>query len=121
MHESSIAIELVDQVVEAARKHRAHIIEVVEVQVGVMREIDPESLELAFSAASIGTIAEGASLKITKERIIAVCRVCDCLLAPDHLLSTCPRCGQADVRIVAGNNILLKSLTCRTVEEVLTS
>jgi len=118
MHEASIAVELVDQVVQTAQNHHAFKVEEVDVLVGVMREIVPEALELTFSATSAGTIAEGAKLRIMEERIIAVCRVCDCLFAPEHLLFMCPRCRQADARIVAGNDILLKSLKCQTAEEV---
>ncbi len=121
MHESSIAIALVEQAVDAAGKHRAHQIDEVEVQVGVMRRIVPEALKLAFSAASAGTIAEDARLKIIEERIIAVCRVCDCLFAPESLTLVCPRCQRADARIVTGNDIILKSLTWRTEEEMVSS
>jgi hydrogenase nickel incorporation protein HypA/HybF len=117
MHEMSIAMQLVEQMLEIASQHNAATIEEVEVQLGVMREVVPEALEMAFAAASEGTIAEGARLCISEERIVAVCSVCECLFTPRQTCFLCPRCSQADARIVAGNDIILKSLVCQTEAE----
>ena len=118
MHEAAIAQALVDQVLSVGREHDAVRVQSVEVQVGVMREIAPDALELAFCAAAAGTPAEGAALIIHPERIIAVCRACECLFAPEQLLFECPRCRKADARIVAGNDIILKSVVCEAGLEV---
>jgi hydrogenase nickel incorporation protein HypA/HybF len=118
MHELPIAMEIVRQVVEVAGQHGAEAVEEVEVQIGVLRQIVPEALEMSFTAAGEGTIAAGARLNIIEERIVGVCRTCDCMYMPavDNFL--CPRCGQADARIIAGNDIILRSVVCRTPEEV---
>ncbi len=47
----------------------------------------------------------------------AVCRVCGHAFQPEIDLYICPRCEQADVRIVAGNDMILKSITAQTPEE----
>jgi hydrogenase nickel incorporation protein HypA/HybF len=118
MHETPIAIEIVNQVVQLAADHGAIRVEQVEVQVGAMRQVVPEALELAFSVVSEGTLAEGAVLRITEVPAAANCNHCGRQFAPDIDVSfACPACGQADVRITAGNDIILQSVVCETDEQ----
>lgn len=121
MHELPIAIEIVRQAVEVAGKHEADRIEEVEVQVGAMRQIVSEALEMSFAAASEGTLAEGARLRVIEEKVVAVCRYCECLFLPEPDNFMCPRCGRADARIVAGNDIILKSVVCHAATEAAVS
>jgi hydrogenase nickel incorporation protein HypA/HybF len=121
MHEMSIAMQLLEQMLEIAGQHEAVRIQEAEVQLGVMREVVPEAMQMAFAAASAGTIAEGAVLRLSEERIVAVCGVCDCLFTPRQTCFLCPQCNQADARIVAGNDIILKSMICQTEAESATT
>jgi hydrogenase nickel incorporation protein HypA/HybF len=117
MHEMSIAVEIVHSVLDAVSEHRPSQIEEVEVRIGVMRQVVPEALELAFAAAAEGTPVEGARLIVKEERIVAVCRHCECLYLPEGDDYTCPDCGQADARILAGNDMVLRSIVCQTEDE----
>jgi len=101
----------------AVAPHGATRIDLIEVEIGRMRQIVPEALEVAFAAMSEGTIAQGARLEITEVQMQAVCRVCGHAFQPEIDLYICPRCEQADVRIVAGNDMILKSITAQTPEE----
>ena len=121
MHEMPIAVDIVDRAVEAAEQHGATRIEQIEVQLGVMRQVVPEALELAFLVVSEGTPAQGAELRISEEKIVAVCRNCQCRFAPEIDRFVCPQCERADARIVAGNDIILKTVICQADEEVSTS
>lgn len=115
----SIAAEVVDQAVNVAGRHGAARIEGIDVRVGALRLVVPEALQLAFTAASQETLAEGAELRITEEAAAAVCNVCEWRFEPDIDRSfVCPRCGQADVRMVAGNDIILQTVVCQTNDEV---
>jgi len=118
MHEMSIAVQLVDQVVELARRHQATRVEEIEVAAGVMRQVVPEALEFAFSFASEGTLAAGARLHVVEEELLAVCNDCGCKFVPriDNFL--CVRCERANVRLIAGNDIILKSVVCEAPEGV---
>lgn len=117
MHELPIAMEIVRQAVEIARQYNAERIEEVEVQLGVLRLIQPDALRMSFEAAGEGTPAQGAVLRMTEEKLVAVCKTCDCMFMPEPDNFVCPRCAAADARIVAGNDIILKSVVCRTGEE----
>ena len=117
MHEMPIAAAIVEQAVEAVERHGATRIEAIEVVIGKMRMIVPEALQMAFSAVSEGTIAEGAVLQIEEVPIDALCRVCGHRFEPEIALYLCPKCEQADVEILSGNDMILKSVTAETPEE----
>lgn len=117
MHEMPIAAAIVEQAVQAVAPHHATRIDGIEVEIGRMRQIVPEALQVAFEACSAGTIAQDARLEIVEINMQAVCRVCEHSFQPDIGLYLCPRCKQADVRIVAGNDMILKSIVAQTPEE----
>lgn len=117
MHELPIAIEIVRQAVEVARQHGAERIEEVEVQVGVLRLIQEDALRMSFEAAGEGTPAEGARLVMVEEKAVAVCNACGCLFLPEMDNYICPRCGEADARVVSGNDVILKSIVCHAAGE----
>jgi hydrogenase nickel incorporation protein HypA/HybF len=109
-----IATSLMEQLERIAAAERAVRIVEVEVVCGVMQQVVPEALQLAFEAVTAGTLAEGAALAIKEEAMAARCRVCGRTYAPridDYL---CPECGQADAELTAGQDIILKSVVCET-------
>jgi hydrogenase nickel incorporation protein HypA/HybF len=112
MHEMSIATALLEQLRRIAAEQQAARIVEVEVHCGVMQQVVPESLQLAFEAASTDTLAAGARLKIVETGLAARCRSCgeQFEAAIDNYL--CPRCRTADVEIVAGRDIVLRSVVC---------
>ena len=116
MHEMAIATSLVDSLLEIAQQQDVARIEAVEVEIGALQLVVPEALELAFTAATADTMAEGAALKLVEVPAAAECRECGCGFQPTVDSFLCPQCQQADVRIVAGNDIILKSMVCQTRE-----
>ena len=118
MHELAIAMEIVEQAVRIAAENHATRIDTIEVEIGVLRQIVPEALELSFRAAAEGTTAEKAELKVAEERVVAVCNRCECMFLPAIDDFTCPQCKAADARVVAGNEIILKSLVCQADEGI---
>lgn len=116
MHELSIATSLADHVVEVARQQGAVRIDEVEVEVGILQQIVPEALEVAFAAVTAGTLAEGAALKLVSVEAVAECRLCERRFEPTIEDYLCPACRRADVRIVEGDDIVLKSVVCQVRE-----
>ena len=117
MHEMSIATELLREVLAAAAPHAPARVTEVEVAAGEMQQIVPEALEAAWQSLAAGTPAEGAVLHLTETPIEACCRACGRRFQPRLTDFACPCCGQADVDIVAGRDIILTSLTCQTEDE----
>lgn len=117
MHEMPVAQAIVEQAVQAAAARGATSIQEIEVDIGRMRLIVPEALELAFSCCACGTIAEGAKLTMIEVAVEARCRACGRQFSPELDLYLCPGCGLADVAITAGNDMVLKSIVCQTPDE----
>ncbi|HOO16161.1 MAG: hydrogenase maturation nickel metallochaperone HypA [Phycisphaerae bacterium] len=112
MHEMAIAASLVEHVLEVAQQNGAARVSAIELEIGALQLVVPEALELAFQAVTQGTLAEGATLKVTEIKAVAECRLCSTRFEAKIDDYLCPQCRQADVRLVAGNDILLKSITC---------
>ena len=117
MHEMSIAIQLMAQIEALAAENGATRVEVVELDVGVLEQVVPEALEMAFEAAGDGTVAEGARLDIREVPAEARCRDCGRLYAPTLASYVCPDCGKAVPEIMAGKGMVLMSLECVTTCE----
>ncbi len=117
MHEMSIAMELTDQVTRVARESRVVAVEEVVVELGGMWLVDHASLELAFATAAEGTLAEGAALRLIDVPVKLRCPDCHLVFDLEARSFACPRCREARAEVVAGNDIILRSLTCRAAGE----
>ena len=116
MHEMSIAVELVRQLETLAVERDIERIESVDVTAGVLRQIVPDALQTAFTVIVEGTCAEGAKLNLEIVPARVRCRRCEREFALQGDAYFCEQCGQADVEIVEGNDILLTSVTCELSE-----
>jgi len=112
MHEMSIADGVLRAVLDAAGGCGGRRVERVELAVGEMRLVVPEALEMAWQVVSEGTIAAGAELAVVETPMEARCRRCGRQFAPRIDNYLCPGCGLADVDILAGDDIILKSVVC---------
>ena len=117
MHEMSIAVALVEQLESLAVENDATRIEEVAVRAGAMRGIVPEALDMAFEAAAEGTVADGAKIVLEVVPTVAKCRVCGVRFEPEINSFLCARCGEADVEIVEGNEILIISVVAQQEDE----
>jgi hydrogenase nickel incorporation protein HypA/HybF len=118
MHEMSIATALLAQTLSAVEANLSPLptvpcVEEVEITVGLLQQVVPEALVMAWNAAAEGTLAAGARLRIIETQPEAKCRQCGAAFEPAVDDFLCPLCGQADVEIVAGNDIILSAVTCR--------
>lgn len=115
MHEMSIAASMLDVVLQAAEQAGATRVEAVEVEVGALKQVVPEVLQMAWQAVRADTLADGAILRIEEIPARAECRQCGRRFEPDIAYSfLCLHCNRADVRIVRGSDIVLKSVICQT-------
>ena len=116
MHEMSLATELMGQILRLMAEHNLVKVDEVEVEVGILRQVVPEAMHLAWETVSEGTPAEGSKLKLDEIAASAECRECSFVFQPEIDNFMCPRCGHADIRIEIGTEIILKSLSGETIE-----
>lgn len=118
MHEMAIALNLLEKVIEVSRQNDAVVVDEVEIEIGRLRQLVHESLQAAFTVAAEGTPAEQATLKIVDTPAVIQCQGCGLTFQPEEFVFACPRCHQANGRVLQGNDVILKSIACRTRQEV---
>jgi hydrogenase nickel incorporation protein HypA/HybF len=111
MHEMSIALELLEQVLAIAKKNSLNNVSEIEIEAGMLRLIEPEAMRLAWESACEGTAAAGSALILKEIPPSANCRNCKYDFLPSIVDFRCPKCNKADIEIINGNEIILKSVS----------
>lgn len=106
MHEMAITQSVVDAVCEHSAGRRVHS---VRLEVGALCALVPDSMQFCFGLATEGTVAEGAHLDIAVRPGTGHCRTCGNDFALADLILLCP-CGSADVEVIAGKDIRIRSM-----------
>lgn len=96
MHETTLARQVLDAVLQRAEHHGASRVREVRGWIAETESLSPESLSLHFSVHARGTKAEGARLLLELIHVEARCRACGGTYAPEHHLLLCPECGSTD-------------------------
>ena len=86
MHESSLARQILDALLDRAGTAAAQRVRAVHGWIAENEVLSPQSLRLHFSAHARGTLAEGAKLELRLIHVEARCRACNTKYAPDHHL-----------------------------------
>ena len=110
MHELSLSSAIVNTVAKHARGRR---VTVVNLRVGRLRQVIPDTLEFYFAFVSRGTVCEGARL----EQEVVPARLSCCgrswgIDAPDF---RCGACGAA-ARLEGGNEFEVEAIEVESIE-----
>ena len=107
MHELSIA----DAIVTIASRHAAgRKVTRVEVRVGHLRQVVPDSLTFAFELITAGTELEGAELAIEEVAATVRCGACAAETTLHEFPAHCSACGGFDVEVTGGEELLVDAL-----------
>ncbi|MCZ7380684.1 MAG: hydrogenase maturation nickel metallochaperone HypA [Candidatus Methanoperedens sp.] len=118
MHEISIAGAIIDAVLDAAKKNDAKKVEEIFLEIGELTALNPDQLKFIFETISAGTVAEGARYNIEVIRPLINCKKCSYngpieFFEKLHFLLPvikCPKCGEADIDIIAGRECCVKKI-----------
>ena len=111
MHEMSIALSIVEAVEATARKEGAGRISGIDLVIGKLAGIEPESLRFCFSAAAKGTLAEEALLAIEEPEGVGECGDCSRMFPVSYYYAECPDCRSLRIKIVSGEEFVIQSMT----------
>ena len=111
MHEMSIALSIIEADEEKAREEGAGKISGVDLVIGKLAGIEPESLKFCFSAAAKGTLAEDAVFMVEEPEGIGECGDCGMRFPVTFYYAECPGCRSLRVTIVSGEEFLIQSIT----------
>jgi hydrogenase nickel incorporation protein HypA/HybF len=117
MHEMSIA-ENILQIVEEQVGQMDHPADVtrINLKVGKLRSVVPESLEFCFSIMAKGTALETAQLHIDEVPVRIVCQACQAAFDLAVPLFACTECGSSDVCVVSGEELSIDSIEIEVPE-----
>lgn len=114
MHEASIALSVLDTVVEQCSREGYGAVELVRLKIGKAAGILPDALQFAFDAAKIGTIADEAVLDIEIIRLGGCCRDCGSRFESDEkFVFNCPGCGSSAIEMNMGFEMQIVDMEVR--------
>ncbi len=111
MHELSIAISMIDQIMEESENRGGLVVEAVHLRLGVFSGVDKDALLFSYELACEGTLLAGSRLVIETIPLVIYCEACSKDRTPPSIyLLSCPECGTPGQRIVTGREIEVASL-----------
>jgi len=107
VHELSLSSAIVGTVEKHAAGRR---VTVVNMRIGALRQVVPDTLDFYFGFVSEGTVCEGARLEQEIVPAMLRCRGCERGWEIDFPDFRCPSCGRADVEVVGGEEFEVESI-----------
>jgi hydrogenase nickel incorporation protein HypA/HybF len=115
MHELSIADAIVRIATRAAGGRR---VARVDLKVGHLRQVVPSALEFGFELVARDSPVEGAVLSIEEVPALGRCRRCGQETELPDFPLRCGACGDLDVEVIGGEELLVDSLELEDVKEM---
>ncbi len=110
MHEAGIAQYLV----EVAAQHLERVphgpVRRLNVRIGEMAGVNPDSLDFAFECFSKGTVVEGARLEVERVPLAVDCDACGRRSPVQDYVFRCGACGAEAVRVATGREMQFVSI-----------
>lgn len=107
MHEMA----LTQGIVELCEQHAGgHPVTTVVVSIGALSSVVPEALEFCFEACSLGTLLEGASLRIELVPGRGCCQECQYDQPMERLFDPCSQCGSFLMEILSGQDMRVREI-----------
>ena len=108
MHEFSLAVGLMTQLEQLARKHNATKIKTVRVDIGKLSGIVADSFSFGFEVLSKEhPLTEGVVLELTELAPQLNCLDCDCAFPLNQVDFLCPQCGSSRLRRTGADDLVL--------------
>jgi len=107
VHELSLSSAIVNTVAKHAEGRR---VTVVELRVGTLRQVIPDTLEFYFEFVARGTLCEGARLKQEVIDARLRCNGCGHEWEIEIPAFRCPECAGGDVEIASGNEFEVEAI-----------
>jgi hydrogenase nickel incorporation protein HypA/HybF len=110
MHEFSIIDGIIDIVTKTAADNKLVRVTAVNLRIGAMRQVVPDTLTMAFEITSKGTLSEGAKLSIEHVPIRATCKDCNAEFEVAKHAFACPACGSGRLKVTQGQELEITSI-----------
>jgi len=111
VHEMSMAISIIDIAISEAEKAQARTISEIEVEVGQLAGVMPESLSFCLEAAARSTIAESAAFTLIQVQGKGHCLTCQREVMISEFPAQCGACEGFGISITAGTELKIRSIS----------
>jgi hydrogenase nickel incorporation protein HypA/HybF len=111
MHEMGVAMQIVEIATASIPGHLPGArVAKVNLKVGKLSAIVPDSLTFCFDVVAKDTPLEGAHLDITEIPVQAVCNACRNEWTIDQPAFSCPACNSGDITLLTGRELDIESI-----------
>jgi hydrogenase nickel incorporation protein HypA/HybF len=111
MHEMGIALQIVDIAVASIPPDAGNVrIEKVNLKIGKLAAVVPDSLRFCFEVAVKDTPLDGAILAIEELPVVARCKDCDTQWTINSPAFACPNCSSGALEIISGRELDIESI-----------
>jgi hydrogenase nickel incorporation protein HypA/HybF len=111
MHELSIVISMIDQIMEESDNRGGLNIEAVHLRLGLFSGVDKGALLFSYELACEGSPLAGSRLVIETVPLVIYCEACRKDRTPPSVYQlSCPECGTPAQKIVTGREIEVAGL-----------
>lgn len=116
MHEMGIALQIVEIATASLPEDLGHgRVEKVNLKIGKLAAVVPESLRFCFEVAVKDTPLAGAKLAIEEVSVVARCKACNQEFTIDEAVFICKTCDSGSLEILSGRELDIESI--EVVEE----
>lgn len=110
MHEMSLCEGILDILKAQAEKEHFTKVKRVAVDIGPLSCVEPEALRFGFDVVMKGSLAEGATLEISRPPAEALCLTCLKTVPVAQRFDTCPECGSGALHVTSGEEMKIREL-----------
>jgi hydrogenase nickel incorporation protein HypA/HybF len=111
MHEMGLALQIVEIAKASLPAALAEArVQRVNLKVGKMAAVVPESLRFCFEVITRNTALEGAELFMEEVPVVARCRACDHEWTLSGPVFRCPACDSGNVEMISGRELDIVSI-----------
>ncbi len=111
MHELSIALSIVDGVLEELDRQKSGQVEVVHLRLGRLSGVDKDALSFSYKVACEGTVLGNSRLLIEDVEVSIFCPTCGVERATRLFpLLTCAECGAPSDHVVHGGELEITAM-----------
>ena len=111
MHEMGIALQIIEIATDSIPSNIAKVrVEKVNLKIGKLAAVVPDSLRFCFDVAVKDTTLDGAELVIKELPVVARCRDCDTRWTISSPAFTCENCRGGSLEILSGRELDIESI-----------
>jgi len=111
MHELSIAMNILDVVMQTCKEQGFRRVDSVSVRIGRASGVMTDALSFAFECARSGTVAEKARFVIEEVPVGGTCNECGgSFQVQEQYVFACPLCSGSSFRITSGHELEILEL-----------